>query len=165
MRRSISSCAGLSIAFSLLFVLSGCKSEKKVASIPEIHEGDHLTAYTEEITSPTHEFEVKVGETYVLDIDVKNTGAQPWFGHATSAWVDASYRWLDPKGNVLPLEGKRTILTNAVLQPGMTEHMKLQVVAPPNPGSYTLWVSMVQEGVTWFYWEGATPLVLQVTVD
>jgi len=153
------------LAFALVFLLSACNSEKKSDAAAETHEGDPLTSYSQEITSSVNGFEVKVGETYALDINVKNTGTQPWFGHARVAQVDVSYRWLDSDGKILPIEGNRSILNAQVLQPGASEQLKLQVVAPPNPGSYILWVSMVQEGVIWFYGKGAKPLALRVTVD
>jgi hypothetical protein len=155
---------GVCIALAVVVLSSGCTSEKKGSATSDFHEGDALSSYSQEITSPIHEFEVKVGETYTLNITAKNTGTQPWFGQGASP-VNACYRWLDPKGVILPIEGKRTSLSSAVLQPGATDQLKLQVVAPANPGSYTLWVSMVQEGVDWFFGKGAKPLVIQVTVD
>jgi hypothetical protein len=154
---------GTCVALALLFLCSSCTSEKKGGPLPEFHEGDPLTSYSQEIASPIREFEVKAGGTYILDVTAKNTGTQPWFGRG-QAPVDASYRWLDSKGTVLPIEGNRTSLNGLVLRPGASDELKLQVVAPPVPGSYTLWVSMVQEGVSWFYGQGAKPLVLQVTV-
>ena len=108
---------------------------------------------------------MKAGSTIALDIVVKNTGSEPWFTHAAVAWVEASYRWLNSKGEVLAIEGERTSVDPHVVQPGESRQVTLKVVAPPNPGSYTLWVSMVQEGVAWFYGKGAKPLALPATVD
>jgi len=127
--------------------------------------GDHLTAFSQEITSPIQEFLTGAGATFTLDINAKNTGTQPWFGKAGSAPVNASYRWLDTAGNVLPVEGNRAQLSRPVVRPGESDHLKLQVLAPPNTGSYPLWVSMVQEGVAWFYTKGAAPLAVRVAVD
>ncbi len=152
------------IGFAAIVLLSGCNSQQNSSGISEIHKGDHLASFSQEITSPIHEFQVKAGGTYTVDIDAKNTGTQPWFGGSEAMSVDVSYRWLDDKGNVLPIEGKRTWLDHPELRPGESDSLKLQVVAPPNPGSYTLWISMVQEGVTWFYSQGAKPLVMHVTV-
>ncbi|HEX4169521.1 MAG TPA: FkbM family methyltransferase [Bryobacteraceae bacterium] len=127
--------------------------------------GDPLTSFSQEISSHIHELRAKAGSTFSLDIDTKNTGTQPWFGRAISAPVNASYRWLDGGGNVLPIEGNRAHLNRPVLRPGESDRLKLPVAAPPNPGSYILWVSMVQEGVAWFYDKGAKPLVLSAKVD
>ncbi|MGA8599126.1 MAG: FkbM family methyltransferase [Bryobacteraceae bacterium] len=130
-----------------------------------MHEGDALTSFSQEIGSSFSQFRMKAGETYAVDISVKNTGTQVWYGRAQVAPVNASYRWLDNTDNVLPIEGNRAFLTRAVVRPGESDALKLDVTAPPDPGSYKLWISMVQEAVSWFYDRGAKPLVLQVTVD
>lgn len=156
--------AAICIGFAAVILLSACSSQQNGGTASEIHKGDRLTSFSQEITSAIHEFQVKAGGTYTVEIEAKNTGVQPWFGGTDAMSVDVSYRWLDDKGNVLPIEGKRTWLDRPELRPGESDALKLQVVAPPNPGSYTLWVSMVQEGVDWFYSRGAKPLVLHVTV-
>jgi len=158
-------CAAICIGFAAVILLSGCNRQQNSSAVPEIHKGDHLTSFSQEITSPVHEFQVKAGGTYTVDISTKNTGTQPWFGGGQAMTVDVGYRWFDTKGNVLPIEGNRTQLDRPAVQPGESERLKLQVGAPANPGSYILWISMVQEGVAWFYTEGAKPLILQVTVD
>lgn len=77
-----------------------------------------------------------------------------------------SYRWLDHTGAVLPIEGKRTLLLpREAVAPGESDDTKLEVVAPPNKGIYTLRVSMVHEGITWFDQGGGKPLDLPVKVD
>lgn len=125
-----------------------------------IQEGDHLTSFSQEITSAIQEFQVKAGGTYVIHIEVKNTGAQPWFGNALTAPIHASYRRLDANGNVLPIEGNRALLNRPVIEPDESDTLQLQIPAPSNPGSYMLCISMVQEGVAWFCDRGAKPLVL-----
>ncbi len=125
--------------------------------------GDNLTSFSQEITSPICEFEVKAGGTYTLDINTKNTGTQSWLVGRHAALVNASYRWFDIHGNVLSIEGNRALLNRSV-RPGESDLLKLKIVAPPAPGSYSLWISMVQEGVAWFYSRGAKPLVVPVTV-
>lgn len=135
---------------------------------PRLHTlrpGDSLTSFSQEITSFVQGFRVKAGGTYCVDISVRNPGAEPWFGETTAAPVNASYRWLDSNGNPLRLEGNRAFLPRAVIQPGETEQLKLHVAAPPNPGSYRLVISMVQEGVAWFCDKGANPFALEVIVE
>jgi hypothetical protein len=153
-------CTGL----ATVILFSGCASPKNEGSV-EVHEGAPLTSFSQEITSPIHEFQVKAGAAYVLDIAVKNTGTQPWFGSTTQMPVHAGYRWHNSNGDVLPIEGTRAQLDRPELKPGETAQLKLTVVAPPTPGSYTLHVSMVQEGVSWFFNAGAQPLILQATVN
>jgi hypothetical protein len=151
------------IGFAAVILLSGCRTAEHSGAGAETHA--RLTSFSQEITSPVHEFQTKVGDTYTLDITAKNTGTEPWSGGQKAMSVQAGYRWLDSKGNALPIEGNRAALDRPVVQPGESDTLKLQVAAPSTPGSYTLWVSMVQEGVAWFYIQGAKPLVLQATVN
>lgn len=126
---------------------------------------EQLTSFSQEITCPVRDFRVKAAGTYSLDINVKNTGTQPWFAGRGPASIDVGYRWIGSGGTVIPLEGNRALPHRSVIEPGESDQLTLQVMAPPNPGSYTLWISMVQEGVDWFYRRGAKPLVLQATVN
>lgn len=127
-------------------------------------DGARLTSYSQQITSAVKDFTVKAGETYNLNIKVTNTGAEAWFGGGVVGRVDASYRWYDAKGKLLPLEGARAPLNRLHIPPGESDELLLPVNAPGDAGDYTLWVSMVQEGYDWFFARGAQPLVLKVTV-
>ena len=154
-------CIGVIAAISCV----ACHSRQSETATSQIREGDRLTSFSQEITSPVRQFQVKAGGTYTLDINVKNTGSQPWFGGKQAMSVDAGYRWVDHDGKLVPMEGNRAALDRPVVQPGESDGLKLQVLAPPNPGQYTLWVSMVQEGVAWFFDKGTKPLALNVTVE
>jgi FkbM family methyltransferase len=130
-----------------------------------MHAGDPLTSFSQEITSSVRDFRVHAGSSYTIQINVKNTGTQSWFRGVQAACVAASYRWLDRDGNVLPIEGKRTLLSRPTVRPGESDVLSLELLAPPHPGEYTLWISMVQEGVDWFYRRGAKPLVLRARIE
>jgi hypothetical protein len=124
-----------------------------------------LTSFSEEITSPIHELTLQAGSTYALNITAKNAGNEPWHQQGTGEMpVNAGYRWVDDKGTILPFEGTRAYLSRAVVAPGDSDHMKLTIKGEPKPGTYNLWVSMVQEGVAWFYDKHAAPLVIRVTI-
>lgn len=151
--------AAAALGFAMLAFLGSCKKTPRA-----LKDGDRLSSYSQQITAPVKDFGVKAGETYQLDIKVKNTGTQPWFAGGAAGRVDASYRWLDAHGKMLPIEGARASLTRLHVMPGESDELLLPAAAPPAPGSYTLWVSMVQEGFDWFYARGAAPLVLKVTV-
>ena len=64
---------------------------------------------------------------------------------------------------MLPIEGKRTTLPGTVA-PGEAVSLAATVVAPDEPGSYVLRVSLVQEGVAWFMSKGAPPLDIPAVV-
>jgi hypothetical protein len=129
------------------------------------NERDRLSSFSQEITSPTRRIKVKAGETYSLSIEVKNSGLQAWVGGECPQPVNASYRWLDNNGNPIAIEGNRAPLGSPSLRPGDNTLLKLNVVAPPRPGPYTLLVSMVQEGVAWFIDQGAVPLVIPALIE
>jgi FkbM family methyltransferase len=129
-----------------------------------LHRGDRLSSFSQEITSPISQFNVKAGEIYTLSIKVKNTGTEPWIGGESPLPVNASYRWLDSEGHILPIEGRRALLNVPVLQPGEEDTLNLEIAASPKPGKYLLWISMVQEGVSWFIDRSTKPLALQVTI-
>jgi cephalosporin hydroxylase len=74
-----------------------------------------------------------------------------------------SYIWVKD-GRPLPIEGDRTPLPHAV-QPSETIALDASVLAPVDPGKYTLRVTLVQEGVTWFYHVGASTLDLPATIS
>jgi len=130
-----------------------------------IHNGDPLKSFSQEITSAIHEFRVKRGENYDFDITVRNTGLESWCGGGQAMTVAASYRWFNSEGVNVPVEGQRTQLNCSVVKPGESDTLKLRVVGLPSSGLYSIWVSMVQEGVDWFVDKGAKPLVLRVHVE
>lgn len=149
------------VGVGVLIWFSSCRGEGSGG----FHEGDPLSSFSQDITSATHDLRIGAGATTIVDVTAKNTGTQAWFGgQAKPMTVDVSYRWLGSDGKPLPIEGNRAQL-DRVVWPGESNMIRLPVTAPPNPGSYTLWVSMVQEGVAWFYDKGSKPLVMHVTVD
>ena len=124
--------------------------------------GTSLSSFSQEITCSIESFQTIAGTTYALTIQVKNTGLQAWFSGG-GAPVNASYRWVDSQKNGLPIEGARSSLHRTV-EPGQSDTLTLQVAAPLQTGSYTLLVSMVQEGVAWFVDRGAKPLIVKVEI-
>ena len=72
-------------------------------------------------------------------------------------------RWLDPHSAVVVQDDGRRGLAFPIL-PGETADLRLEIVAPPQPGTYTLELDMVQEGVAWFGARGGTPLHITVQV-
>ena len=124
----------------------------------------HLNSFSEQVSSLTKSLEMNAGGTSSLRVNVKNTGGEVWYGDAPEMPVDVGYRWLDKNGNFLKFEGTRAHLDKPYLAPGGSASATLTVTAPSQPGSYTLCVSMVNEGFAWFDDMGGTPLRLPVKV-
>ena len=157
----------------LLAMLAGCASKSDNGASPTTdgeRQTRRLQSYAQDISTSTGNLKVQHDAPFAVDVIVKNTGPDTWLSGGQpgdkAGWVDVSYRWLDASGAEMLIEGKRTLLSpREKLGPGESANVKLQIVAPPNAGRFTLRVSMVHEGVTWFYNAGGKPLDLRVTVD
>lgn len=126
--------------------------------------GVTLTSFGQQISCSSPPEEMSAGETVSMSIVVENTGIEAWYGNLQQAPVNLGYRWFGSDSGLLPIEGDRAALGQSCVSPGERITLALRVVAPPKKGSYKLSISMVQEGVAWFYSKGAEPLDLQIEV-
>lgn len=131
---------------------------------PRFFQPGSLMSFSQEITSPITNARLRPGGSCEIQIESRNTGTEPWFRAIQTGPVNVGYRWVDNQGNVLNTEG-RAALDRDIVEPGQVCRIPITVTAPVNPGSYQLFISMVQEGVAWFHERGAKPLILPVTVD
>jgi glycosyltransferase involved in cell wall biosynthesis len=74
-----------------------------------------------------------------------------------------SYRWRDEQGGVVVADGRRSLI-HPVLVPGEEVEYPVQVEAPDRTGTFTLSLSLLQEGVLWFDRPGDSVLERQVQV-
>ncbi len=100
------------------------------------------------------------GRAVALELLVRNDSGVPW---PASAWIQIGYHWRMPDGEVAVLDGGRTLLDTA-LRPGQECPVRLDVVAPGEPGEYVLEIDLVQEPISWFSDLGSPTLRLPVTV-
>ena len=110
---------------------------------------------------------LRVGQSTELRLRATNTSALPWPANdpATGAnQLRLGDRWRDPQSDAVVLDDGRSPLTFAVL-PGKTADLELLITAPTRPGTYTLEIDMVQEGVAWFGGRGGTPVRVRITVQ
>src|SRR3989441_7507083 len=106
-----------------------------------------------------------IGESKTLTVAVTNTGNVPWSSGTTPNPVNLGYHWFDiTNTRIVQWDSVRAALP-AVVAPSATVTMQLAVVMPATPGSYTLQVELVKEGVAWFSGLGtpAASLGFQVT--
>lgn len=120
-----------------------------------------LTGFAQQITSSIGHLRMRSGQTIQLPVRIKNTGADIWVGRG-AAPVMLSYRWLSNE-NILPADGERTVLPRVIV-PGESVALEARVTAPEAPGDLVLAVSMVQEGVAWFFTSGGTALRIPVNI-
>jgi acetolactate synthase-1/2/3 large subunit len=92
---------------------------------------------------------VAVGQIFLLACKVSNLG-DAIFVSAPPNPVQFCYRWFDAADT--PIGAGQWIHTNLphALPPGETAEAAVRIAAPHVPGTYTLAVTLLQEGVAWF---------------
>jgi hypothetical protein len=121
-----------------------------------------FTRFSERITSSIRVLSVHPGDTTFVPLTITNTSGDCWVS-AGKYPVTLSYKWLDA-GKMLAIEGVRTVLPQPV-NPGRTVSVDARIVVPPDGKDLELRLSLVQEGVAWFFIRGAEPLDIPVTLS
>ena len=91
---------------------------------------------------------VRAGEPFTVLTRLFNQSRAPWTA-AGMARVSLSYHWRDAAGREVVRDGERTPLDLPV-PPGGRVSVQQQVIAPAEPGRYTLELDPVFETVAWF---------------
>jgi cell division septation protein DedD len=107
------------------------------------------------------------GNKSFADVVIRNISKQTWPSQPNANnrnQVNLSYRWKDPRGQVLVADGLRTPLPRN-LAPGESVRLKMSIETPARPGRYVIEVTLVQEAVAWFDEKGGAVLVLPVVVS
>jgi hypothetical protein len=118
-----------------------------------------FTTFSERIASSIRLLNVHAGETTSIPLTITNTSGNLWVS-AGKYPVTLSYRWFE-SGKMLGIEGARTFLPQPV-DPGQTVSVTARVVIPQDGRNLELKISLVQEGVAWFFARGAAPLNIPV---
>ena len=120
-----------------------------------------LAAFVAAVTPPTLPSFI-AGGTYDVPIILKNIGATAWNATGPNL-VDVSYHWSDAAGKTVIWDGTRTPLA-ANVEPGASANVTLKIGTPQAPGTYTLTIDLVREGIGWFASFGGTPYRVPATV-
>jgi hypothetical protein len=102
--------------------------------------------------------EARAGAAVSVTTDVSNAGTVTWGDD-----IAASYHWLDPRGNAIVWDGRRTPLPRAVA-PGEHVTLQLDVRAPMPPGRYLFALDLVAEHRAWFGELGSEAPLAEVEV-
>jgi hypothetical protein len=100
--------------------------------------------------------EVRAGALAPALVELENAGLAGW-----RDGVNASYHWLDERGNPIVWDGLRTPVE---LLPGGRVQLELRLRGPIPPGSYRLAFDLVDEGRLWFAEVGNLAPELEVEV-
>jgi hypothetical protein len=143
---------------------TGCQpSTPPAAAAPDPATGlqQPLTSFRQTLTSTTAQLALHPAEETKLPVRVENPGTETWVGIGKYP-VTVSYKWY-LNGNILPIEGERTVFPGAI-GPNQAANVDVRVVAPDKAGTYTLRITLVQEGVEWFMLKSNTFLELPAVV-
>ncbi|MDO8506483.1 MAG: N-acetylmuramoyl-L-alanine amidase, partial [Candidatus Limnocylindria bacterium] len=92
------------------------------------------------------------GALATVPVTVTNTSNFSWSSAATNP-INLGYHWYDANGAAVVWDGMRTKLAGAV-GPGQSQTVQASLQFPSAPGSYSLRLDLVQEGVAWFSQKG-----------
>jgi hypothetical protein len=109
------------------------------------------------------ESSISAGSERNLSVTIHNNSDERWMGD-TYHRINASYHWARLSGEVHTFDGCRTQLPDEGIMPGEVLALDLRVLAPEEPGCYTLVLTLVQEGVCWFEEREFKPALLQIEV-
>ena len=96
---------------------------------------------------------VEANETLRVPVTLTNTGARTWHAQGDHAFA-LGYHLYRPDGTLVTFDGGRVALPYDV-PPGATVEVLAPVTAPAAGGAYVIEWDVLQEGITWFAWEGA----------
>jgi len=99
--------------------------------------------------------------TYV-PVTATNTGVRTWQAGTDQGYA-LGYHLLTSDGTVIDFDGGHIALPHDV-PPGGSVQVQALVTAPAVDGEYLVEWDMLQEGVTWFSWEGSAPVRTRLTV-
>ncbi|HUE87353.1 MAG TPA: O-antigen ligase family protein [Vicinamibacterales bacterium] len=107
---------------------------------------------------------LRTGRAHRVPVAITNAGRLTWDSSADPAFA-LSYHWLRADtGAVVDFEGQRTRFPGAV-RPRMRVAMEADVIAPVEPGSYTLVWDVVHETRAWLSTEGVAAARTEATVS
>jgi len=156
---------GREVRFQDTRVLIYSGGARKPAPLPvagSVVDDQPFTSFSELITSPVRVLSVHPGDTTSVPLTITNTSRDCWVS-AGKYPVTLSYKWLDA-GKLLAIEGVRTVLPQPV-DPGRTVSVDARIVVPRDGQDLELRLSLVQEGVAWFFIRGAAPLDIPVKLS
>jgi hypothetical protein len=152
-------------------LLSGCRTEEKATAPAEGPKPLPDSAFRVEWSVGSAPREVQVGQVFLVDVTVRNTGDRTWPDirtadpAATGAFaVRLSHRWWDGQMTKTASDWTDRVELPKPLDPAAATTLQVSVKAPPEPGAYLLQIDLVQELVAWFEDKGAAKLTIPVTV-
>lgn len=108
------------------------------------------------------ELTLPAGAFVEIPITVTNTSVRDWDPDGPNPF-QLSYHLLHADGRQLQYDGPRSPLPRP-LRTGERLEFSALLQTPSQPGTYVVEWDMVQEGIAWFSWQGATPARTRLVV-
>lgn len=147
---------------------TACPGEYLYAQLPSIrsevwgeiveHTPEHWAIFLD-YTAPGV---MKTGETATTSLSLQNGGTLTWLAQGADG-VEVGYRWRDGQGTVIAGHA-RTPLPHDVSYGEKVQVNNVTIVAPDQPGRYTLVWDLFHRGVGWFSLQGSPTAESQVVV-
>ncbi len=126
-----------------------------------VYHPTHRVKYLDHDTPTT----MVAGQTQVVPILVRNITYDPWPAGGSHP-VRLGYHWYTLDGQTVPAylwDDHRTRLSEDLVS-GDRAALQAKLGPPRIPGTYEVRWDMVEEGRTWFAWQGSPTLNVQITV-
>ena len=165
--RSLSACRRLYAPVLALLAISWCCLGVACRETPRTNPESAgsaeqpFSSFRQVLTSSTKSLTLHPSQEVKVPIKIQNPGTDRWASVGRYP-VTISYKWFKD-GQMLPIEGVRTILPS-VVAPNQSVNADVRVVAPDQTGNFDLRITLIQEGVTWFMTKSNTFLPIQVTL-
>ncbi len=147
-------------------VVNNLHTENELASV-------YTNSYSWDLNStisPALKNQMFTNETINYTIWVTNTSNRVWNLSGVTNPINLGSRWFDSNGQEaldeqgLPLNTRAILGTKRRVLPGEQYKFVLPIKAPNKPGSYKLTIDMVEEGRTWFAWQGSKTINVAINV-
>lgn len=147
-RRAMTTAGVLCIGVCVCLVIAYRASKPPAAELSRTGVLDQpLTSFRENLTSTTTRLDLHPGQEIKIPVRIENPGPETWVSGGRLP-VMISYKWYKD-ADMLSIEGERTSLPGPI-KPKQSVNVDVRVVAPLQPGDFTVRISLVQEAVAWF---------------
>ena len=94
----------------------------------------------------------------IVHSEILNRSQTSW--HSAEGW-NTGYHLFDNPSGTLVIDGVRAPLE---LPPAVSHMLDTHIALPPEPGDYSVYVSVMREHVAWFYDQGWPFILIDVSV-
>ncbi len=122
--------------------------------------------YTVKFISENIPDAMKKDEIHKINLKIQNMSNFSWQNEKDNSIypVRIGYRWINEKGEILPVEGIRTSLTKTI-NPDEIFETEVKIKSPKKEGKYLLKIDFVKEFFSWFSDSGGDFLQKEILVE